>query len=112
MAACAWFGEKKLLACSCFRFGRTECLTALPDDPLFEIRRIFGHYKYRHVRMLKATKFRALSAIDAGPFGADREIVVAPGNQILLARQAGHPERMNYVCAFKLQAHIASHRNV
>ena len=90
MTACAWFGEKQLPAGSCCRFGGVGRLTVLRSDPSSEIFGFFGDDKHRHMRMLKATKFGTLPAINPGVFGTNRQLVMASGNQVLLASEASY----------------------
>src|SRR3954452_13356948 len=81
-------------------------------QPLVEGRLFFGDNKEGHVSMLQATEFGALPAIQADTLGPDGNLVAATRNQVLLAGEARHPERMDDVGALKQKSHIDSDRNV
>src|SRR4051794_8392066 len=59
------------------------------------------------MRVLHAAEFCTLPAIDAGPVRSNAQFVGATGNEILLAGEAWHPERVNDISTFKLKAHAA-----
>jgi len=56
--------------------------------------------------------FRALSAVDAGPFRPDAELVGPARNEILFAGKARHPERVNDIDALELKANVTPARNM
>ncbi len=64
------------------------------------------------MRVLQPAELGALAAIDAGPLGREGELVVAAGDQVLLAGEAGHPEGMDHVGRFELDAHRPADRDV
>ena len=96
--------------CSAVSGGRAACSCAVA--PRFERGRLLGDHQQRHVRVLQATELGALAAIHAGPIGGEGQVVAAARDQILLAREIGHPEGVDDVRRAELDADWAPHRDV
>src|SRR5690349_10683476 len=66
----------------------------------------------RHVRMLQATEFGALSAINPHLARSETQGVPPARNQILFAGEARNPEGMDHIRRQELQMDAATHRDV
>src|SRR3954469_11829730 len=80
--------------------------------PLIERRLLFRHHEESHVSVLQAAKFRALTAIDARTLRPQGKFIGTAGDEVLFARETRHPERVNDINAFELQAHVTPDRNM
>src|SRR5204863_3719652 len=108
----AWLRQEHLAAAASLiarRFGRGLELTRIPsgkyvgrldDDP------------QAHVRVLEATKFSTLPAIDTGSIRDESKIILMAGDEIFLPSKLGHPETMDDVACAKFQAHRTAGRQV
>ena len=57
------------------------------------------------MRVLQAAILGALPAVSPRPVGHNRDLVVAAGNEVLLARKAWNPEGVNDVRRIEQDAH-------
>src|SRR5438270_12284446 len=106
------FGQENLLACGDFQFGSDRSVLPLQARPLVKGRLLLRNDKERHMGVLQAAEFGTLAAIHARTLCPDGKLVWSAGNQILFARKAWHPKRVNYIEAFELKAHIAPDWNM
>ena len=65
-----------------------------------------------HVGVLNTAEFSALPAIDPDLPGDDRDVRKTARNEVLLAREARHPETMDDIVRLKHDAHWNTHRKV
>src|SRR6476661_1387708 len=66
-------------------------------------------YDKTHLGMLDPAEFGALPAEDAGLLRHDGDVVVAAGNEVLLAAEARHPEAVDYVVRFQIDVRGHAH---
>src|SRR3954467_9292568 len=89
-----------------YRDGRPP----LSISPGVECGGVFRNYEERHVGVLQSAELRALSAIDTGSIRADRQLVVTPRDEVLLAGKTRYPEGVDDVHALQRNANVASDR--
>src|SRR5512134_2095836 len=73
--------EKDLLTLEGEGFGGDRCRTLLLREPLRKISCFYGNDKQRHIRVLDAAEFRALSSIFAYTIGLKNQRVCVSGNR-------------------------------
>src|SRR5665213_678768 len=74
------------------------CLFALRCSPRLILDRRLCYDSEGHVRMLQPAVFRALAAIHSRAICPDPRLVSLTRDDIDLATQFGHPERVDYIC--------------
>jgi hypothetical protein len=90
------------IASSSRRLGRRQLL---PRAPLgIGLGRV-GTDAESHQRMLQSAELRALAAVGAGLVGPQQQLRAAPGQHVLLAVQARHPEGVDHVGALERHDH-------
>src|SRR5258708_125758 len=112
MACRALLRHEILLSRNLFGIGRHRRVLPLRTSPFIERSLFFDDHEEAHVSVLQPAKLSTLTAIDAGPVGANEEFVRPSWNEVLLARKARHPEGMDDIDSLKLQADISAYRNM
>src|SRR3954447_8319265 len=90
---------------------RLGCIDALMRPPLVELILWQSNNVERHARMLQPAEFRALPAINARALRDKRQLVLAARDEILLARERGHPKGMDDVRARQGETYRSSDRH-
>src|SRR5690606_39708352 len=62
-----------------------------------ELVRLQGNHVKLHMGMERATKLRALAAINPGGVGLQLQLINPPRNHIQFSSQARHPKAMNHI---------------
>ena len=93
-------GEQLLRGPGRFAVGvgeRVDGTLLLLAQPLLEVGGALGDHAEAHVGVREAAVLRALPEIGPGFVGVERERVLLPWDDVLLARELGHPEAVDHV---------------
>jgi hypothetical protein len=92
--------------------GRRAGRRPLAGEPDLVLGGRLGDQLEPHVGVLDSAEFRAGPLVDSGPVRLQPDPIDLSGNQIDLAMELGHPERVDDVARLQFQVHRSSHRDV
>ena len=94
------------------RTYRHDRISTLRSGPARVLGGCFGDDHYRHMAVLQAAEFGALTAIDTRLFRPQQQAVGATRDEILLAGETGDPKRVDDISTFEPDMNILSDRDV